>query len=192
MICGIDYGSKLAGTTVLARERDGEIFLSQSVKGKDADLFILELILEEKIQLVALDAPLSLPGKLIGIPGKTDYFYRDCDKAVKAMSPMFIGGLTARAMKLKDELQANGVRVIEAYPKAIASGLGYYANYQKKDLSALPVFLNDLQKQFAHIVFKSVSNWHQLDACLAWLIAWKFQNATHSETGDEIEGKIYF
>jgi uncharacterized protein len=49
---------------------------------------------------VCIDAPLSLPGVFTGLAGCDDYFYRASDRALRAMSPMFLGGLTARAMRL--------------------------------------------------------------------------------------------
>ena len=49
MHIGIDYGSKLAGTTALAYELNGKLILLQSQKNKDADAFIVQEL--EKINV---------------------------------------------------------------------------------------------------------------------------------------------
>lgn len=192
MIAGVDYGSKTAGTTVLARVINGEIVLSQSLKGQNADSFISEIVAGEDIRLIALDAPLSLPGKLVSVPGKDNYFYRDCDSQLKAMSPMFIGGLTARAIKLKDEFIEQGREVIEAYPKAFVVNLTYDEFYSKKNLSNLQEFIDKLNEEFSDFRFPEVKNWHQTDAIIALLIAHKYQKGTHSSAGDPDEGLIIY
>lgn len=59
MILGIDYGSKMAGTTVVAlmRKHD-EVELIQSQKNQDADKMILDLVNSLKdVWLVFIDAP---------------------------------------------------------------------------------------------------------------------------------------
>lgn len=40
---GIDYGSKMRGTTAVACEKDGMLQTALSVKGKDADRWLLIL-----------------------------------------------------------------------------------------------------------------------------------------------------
>ena len=61
MHLGIDYGAKLAGTTAVCYEQNGQFHLLQSERKKDADKFIHQTI--EKLQpaTVFIDAPLSLP-----------------------------------------------------------------------------------------------------------------------------------
>jgi hypothetical protein len=99
MILSIDYGSKLAGTTAVCFEKNNQLHLAQSVKKQDADAWLRQLISTKKPAAVYIDAPLSLPGVYRG--EGSDYFYRAGDRAVGAMSPMFLGGLTARAMQLR-------------------------------------------------------------------------------------------
>lgn len=192
MIAGVDYGSKIAGTTVLARFVNDKIALSQSAKGQNADAFVSDIVAKENIHLIAIDAPLSLPGQLVSVVGKKNYFYRDCDVALKAMSPMFIGGLTARAIKLKDEFVEQGRQVIEAYPKAFAANLAYSELYVKKNLSMLPEFIKHLNQEFSDFQFPDIKNWHQADALIALLIAYKYQKGTHTTAGDPNEGLIIF
>ena len=105
MIIGVDYGSKLAGTTVIAYNMGDGIRLERSKKNQDADQMIIDFVAEYNPQVIGIDAPLSLPGVYTGLVGFEDYHYRACDKALKAMSPMFLGGLTARAMNSGHQLR---------------------------------------------------------------------------------------
>ncbi|MEL7144758.1 MAG: hypothetical protein AAFO69_00210 [Bacteroidota bacterium] len=192
MIAGIDYGSKLAGTTAIAWLEGDSLQIRQSEKKKDADAFLKDLLTAHQFKIVGLDAPLSLPAKLLDKNATGDYFYREADKVLNAMSPMFLGGLTARALKLRDELEASVETMIEAYPKAFVQQLGYRHLYQKKALATLQDFYGELQKEYPHIKYPRISNWHQLDAILAFLIADKYQKGTHSMAGDEREGVIIY
>ncbi len=63
-LIGIDYGSKLAGTTALAYlSPTGVAIPLQSTAKKDADAFILQHLESLPPHQVFIDAPLSLPGK---------------------------------------------------------------------------------------------------------------------------------
>ena len=42
---GIDYGSKLAGTTVICYKKEGRLQLLQSEKKSDADAFVSQFII---------------------------------------------------------------------------------------------------------------------------------------------------
>ena len=140
---GIDYGSKTSGNTVICYH-DGQVIHFYDADKKDADLFILDWITNRQsvlnesttdidpINTVFLDAPLSLPAVYHSRAGFSNYHYRQCDVALKAMSPMFLGGLTARAMELKHHLKDKAnVETYEVYPKAIAQRL-VSNDYHKK------------------------------------------------------------
>jgi len=185
MLFGIDYGSKLAGTTVIARLENGEVSFSSSKKKKDADLFIKESLEHCKPTAVGIDAPLSIP-KAYTQEGD-DFFYRASDKALRAMSPMFLGGLTARAMKLKSEVL---IPFYEVYPGALARELSLNQfNYKKADadyasmIEALDWGVDILEKP---------TNSHELDAILALFILWKIQHKKAISVGDADEGLIYY
>lgn len=194
---GIDYGSKMAGTTVICRF-DGEKFeLLQSTKNQDADQFILEHCLHFHGP-VFIDAPLSLPGVYRGWPEYVDYFYREADKTVRAMSPMFLGGLTARAMQLQAKLQPH-LPCIEVYPAALARSLNLQEAGYKKETNKIPSCQASLLRQFhwpPEILTAALrlccSNWHQFDAFLAWCIGWKVQRKIASVAGAEPEGLLYY
>lgn len=191
-IVGIDYGSKLAGTTVIAYNNgfDKRIHLFQSQKNKCADSFILDKLSDLNCTTIGIDAPLSLPGVYTGIQGCSDFHYRKCDQETNAMSPMFLGGLTARAMKLKSQLTP---RVIEVYPKQVAVTFDLHEHGYKKTLSSIPMCLRELFKpsRFPFEVFQC-ENWHQFDAILALVASYRFQRNMAESIGDVNEGIIYF
>jgi predicted nuclease with RNAse H fold len=200
---GIDYGSKTSGNTVICHH-DGQVIHFYDADTKDADLFILariagnqsvlngELTNETHIEAVFLDAPLSLPAVYHSRPGFSNYHYRQCDVALKAMSPLFLGGLTARAMELKHRLKEKAnVETYEVYPKAIAQRL-FPTEYHKKLSTAEMVNLSkSLTENFPVLRFdKYPKNQHQFDALLAWISGYRFMNQQHSVFGDAQEGLI--
>jgi len=189
-IIGIDYGSKLAGTTVIARAENGKVQFAQSLKNKDADQFILDQLEQEPPTIIFLDAPLSLPAAYFG--RGTDYFYRAADRALKAMSPMFLGGLTARAMRLKQQLIERGPQVVEAYPGGLARHVGLPKDQYKKQKIHLPVILKLLTTQIPIKFVKSdLISWHHVDALLVCWTGWRYHNSEAESFGNEEEGKIW-
>lgn len=190
-IAGVDYGSRMAGTTVIAKWDGTMVQLFQSAKKKDADAFVLKTIERETITQIFLDAPLSLPGIYTGSSSTTDYFFRQSDKQLSAMSPMFLGGLTARAMQLKDQLKATGVEVIEIYPAHLAKLLGLKSLNYKKKKENLPEFLAALGKLTPFNIDElSIENWHQIDALLALFSGFRYLEGTHETFGEAAEGQI--
>lgn len=191
-IAGIDYGSKMAGTTVIASLKDGKIELSSSEKKKDADIFILEWTKKLAPQQIFIDAPLSLPGVYTGLPNCENHFYRQADKELSAMSPMFLGGLTARAMKLKKQLEARKIRVLEIYPAHLAKLLSLKEHGYKKQLNQIPAVLEKLAPQLEAFRWdtESVISWHHLDALLALLSGIRYSEKKHESYGNEEEGTI--
>lgn len=186
MICGIDYGSKMAGTTSICFLNDGGIKFIRSLKKQDADIMILEFCETYKPELIAIDAPLSLPGVYRGLNGFDNYFYRKCDAELKAMSPMFLGGLTARAMKLRSQLPE--VRFIEAYPVAYARRLGFEKWNYRKDSPDYNQMITGLGVQLTDVIETT----HDFDALLCHQIAINFLNLAVEVVGDSSEGLIYY
>jgi predicted nuclease with RNAse H fold len=193
-LCGIDYGNKLAGTTIIAWLDTAiqSIQLSSSAKGKDADKFIVQSVVDIKPDFVFIDAPLSLPGVYSNKAGCTDYFFRKADKQLQAMSPMFLGGLTARAMKLKKELEVQQIHVYETYPAAQAARLGLPDIGYKKQTSHLPAVIQIVCQHLSPFLIDNrvITNWHQIDALLALTGGIRFMNKAHTLFGNEEEGSI--
>lgn len=191
MHLGIDYGSKMAGTTAICCLSEGQLVLRSSKKNQDADQFIIQVI--DQLQFtgpIYLDAPLSLPGVYRDMPGYHDYFYRKADRALSAMSPMFLGGLTARAMKLKATL-AN-ISFYEAYPTAAAKLLGLHDLGYKKQPDQIELITEKITAVMSLELKVAPASWHELDALLAYWVGYKSANSQAQSAGDPQEGMIYY
>lgn len=194
ILFGVDFGSKLAGTTVISIFKQNKIYFMDVDEGVDADQFLLNAVEHFKPDVVFIDAPLSLPGKYCNVEGCDDYMFRKADKELKAMSPMFLGGLTARAMRIKDELEETGTTVKETYPKIMAhkydlSNLGYKAN--SRHINACRSKLQDVLNPNIIMDCSDIKTWHHLDALLALMAAMNFDMGASVTFGDEREGCIY-
>jgi predicted nuclease with RNAse H fold len=181
-IIGIDYGAKMSGNTVIAHFVTTQIHFQQVEKKKDADTWITKVLETLQADVVYLDAPLSLPAAYFGT-GES-YHYREADKVTRAMSPMFLGGLTARAMSLKASLST--LIFHEIYPAFFQSELVQSSHY-KEDIT---LFLQDLAKIETFTLGDQPTNWHQVDALIALLIGTRHQEQRHQEIGNPTEGII--
>ena len=169
---------------------EGQLHVHQSLKKKDADKFILETLNNFPVGLIGLDAPLGLPGVFTDPKKYSDYFYRACDRQLKAMSPMFLGGLTARAMRLASQLRGLGWEIGEVYPAALVKAIELSA-YAKTQIASIPEvqsilgeFLNSLG------TLPTLSNYHQVDSALALLATHRKVSGEGQTIGDE-EGLIW-
>jgi predicted nuclease with RNAse H fold len=188
--CGVDFGAKLAGTTAIAfADSEGKICVEFSKKGQDADTWLLGKIQSAQFANVFIDAPLSLPGIYRALPNCSDYFYRKCDRDLQAMSPMFLGGLTARAMRLQKQLHDLQIECKETYPAYIATQLGLKELGYKKDKAALNICLETVEKNY-NFKTKGIENWHCFDALLAYIGGIHFQSGKGKKFGDA-EGIVY-
>lgn len=192
---GIDLGAKQAGTTVICALSGNRCSVTRSVLGQDADAFLRRTIEEAHPELVGIDAPLSLPGVYRGIEGYTDYFYRRADRTLRAMSPMFLGGLTARAIALKDRLVTKGIRVVEVYPAGLIRATSdIYSEYQR--LKKAPKgkaphdFLLRLAEQYNAPPPPAISTGHELDAYLALITCVRVARGEAQAVGSAEEGLV--
>lgn len=193
MIAGIDFGSKRAGTTVICYQADGGMIgFVQSKKGQDADSMILDFLARHRMDRVFIDAPLSLPGVYRELPGYADHFYREADRKTGAMSPMFLGGLTARAMQLKQTLSTEGIVLIETYPGYLARHLGLKELGYKKGAAYLPPVRERLEELTGwRLDAMAMGSWHEIDALLA---LWSHRRHLEGQSlsfGREEEGRIH-
>lgn len=193
MIIGIDFGAKKAGTTVIAcMFEHNKIDFFASNKNQDADKFILNFIQnQEDIWLAYIDAPLSLPAVYKQVNGSNDFFYREADKMTGAMSPMFLGGLTARAMKLRLEVEKLGVKMVETYPSKLAEVLQLREKGYRKDKKHIPKLCDSL-KEISSFKFNNeiVKDWHHFDALLCLYSAKRFEMQAAIVFGQPDEGTI--
>lgn len=192
-LLGIDYGSKLAGTTAIAWTYNRkDVFFAQSKKGGDADAFIKDKIASLQPASIHIDAPLSLPGVYKNLPGFDNYFYRQADRELGAMSPLFLGGLTARAMQLAAYLAVEKISCIEVYPAALAYELGIKSKGYKKEKSSFSVLLATLcQKYELKLPAEMSASWHCFDALLALLTGLRIERQLVRLYGNKAEGFIY-
>jgi len=187
--CGVDYGSKLAGTTVVCYKEAGTLRFLQSEKKKDADLMLINFLKTHKFNQVFFDAPLSLPKAYFG--NDDDFFYRKGDRILGAMSPMFLGGLTARAIKLKTAFNKDGIAFFEAYPGGLAKELDLPNNEYKKEAAFIVPLTNMLVESYQLKLKVFPANWHQFDSLLAYLIGLRYHAGNANFFGEESEGGIW-
>jgi uncharacterized protein len=179
---GIDYGSKIAGTTAVAFLQNEELVIVQSKKNQDADSMIKELVDVHKPKRLFIDVPLSLPGVYKEPDLYSDYFYRACDRNLRAMSPMFLAGLTARGMKLSADFAKTGIISFETYPSALSKLL---------EIEEWEQIHQTVEKNLHPIKVQKPSNKHQADALLCFFAGFRFENGQSKIVGDESEGLIY-
>lgn len=185
---GVDYGAKLSGNTAVCYNEGQKLIIEQVPKRKDADKWLKKLLEAKKFGSVYIDAPLSLPGRYCGLSEYTNFHYRRCDKALKAMSPLFLGGLTARAMQLADSMN---IPFCEAYPKAFVSArFSTFKNY-KRDRAIENAFFSAL-KELLPVIRQEPENNHQLDAMICWYIGYLKLYGQHFEAGEIEEGLIFY
>lgn len=192
MIVGIDFGAKLAGTTAIAFLENHQVSVLQTQKRQDADMFLLQWIAKLQPTIIGIDAPLSLPAIYSNTSTETDFFYRKADKLLGAMSPLFLGGLTARAMQLKFQILQKypTINILEVYPAALAQRWKLYELNYKKDLQAVKPVLEHIQKELL-FTLPNLPNWHQVDAVLALCTAWRYQQNLAESFGEAKEGEIW-
>ncbi len=190
---GVDYGNKISGTTVLVYVLNNQILFSQCEKKKDADVFLMTELVRLNCTHIFIDAPLSLPGALNNPATTDDYFFRPCDRELKAMSPMFIGGLTARAIQLRHRLEKWGAALYEVHPSSFARHNNFAAIGYKETVKNIPAVMNALVPFLAPFELKdNLTNWHQVDALMCFIIGKKYFNNSVSSAGSIEQGIIYF
>jgi predicted nuclease with RNAse H fold len=189
---GIDYGSKLAGTTVITYNIGKTLVQLSSRKKEDADVMILQAAEKMEPSAIYIDAPLSLPNAYYG-KGE-NYFYRKSDLELKAMSPMFLGGLTARAMQLKATLKGINTVIFETYPAALVRSIPELKEkYSRKDGAAIAKTLDQMEILMPDFqLIKRPINMHQVDSVLAWYSGYRHQKGSSTEVGDRDEGVIIY
>lgn len=190
VLAGVDYGAKLSGNTAVAVLKKGKVELFKTKVKENADDFIVEVLSKHQVKMVFIDAPLSLPRSYQGIKEETEpeFFYRQCDKETGAMSPLFLGGLTARAIALKYCLNRKEIEVYETYPSYLCRLLNI-----ERVKTADGVFemfhriKNELNGLFGNIEPQTI---HEIDALLALYSAIRFCQQQHVVLGDASEGEI--
>jgi predicted nuclease with RNAse H fold len=169
-----------------------EVRFILSSKNSDADSFILNEILHIDPDIVLIDAPLSLPGVYKHINGYVDYFFRKCDSEMKAASPMFMGGLTARAIGLKKQLNDFGFQVYETYPRKTLELLSLPVQIYKQKIVDLDSMLDIfMQKVSIALNKRLITTWHHFDSLLAFFSGLRYMSQESRIFGKADEGLVY-
>lgn len=189
-IAGIDYGSKLAGTTSVCFFHEDKLHFESSRRGQDADDMLRYFLGGSQIKSVFIDAPLSLPGVYFDNEKFSDFFYRECDIIVGAMSPMILGNLTARAMKLSASMVHN-IAFYETHPARLAKAIHLQEMGYKGEFVYINKCFYEIKKHFEINISRKPNSWHELDALLCWISAYRHLTDEVSVYGDQVEGLIY-
>ena len=192
ILWGIDYGKKLSGNTVICQKKGSEVNFFKVGINQDADQFILDHMHKHQPDVIFIDAPLSLPAAFYDPEKHDNYFFRRCDQELGAMSPMFLGGLTARAIRLKTIIEKQGIIIRETYPKALARRMGLKEQGYRQGKEHISGCIDRLE-EIAHLEVDhgALQSWHHLDALLALVSAIRFEQSLGFTFGDAGEGLIY-
>jgi len=189
-LAGIDFGARLAGTTAITFVQNFKFKIQACKKGEDADAWILRQLEKRTIKTVFIDAPLSLPSAYFD-DASHEFFYRQADTALGAMSPMFLGGLTARAMKMKRLLTAQNIALFETYPAALVRQILPHSKFYKKDIQHFRKELHNATKSLELPTLPRFATFHELDSLLAWISGYRHFTHQSNIVGSEQEGLIY-
>ena len=128
----ISLGIDLAGSE---KRKTGVCILKNSLEAYVKTVFldkeIIDIALEYNPNVIAIDAPLTLPRDRVSLYEKGGSHLRECDRKLLKMGikilPLTLGGmrkLTMRGIRLRNKFQKLGYRVIEVYPGAAQDILG--------------------------------------------------------------------
>jgi predicted nuclease with RNAse H fold len=128
-VAGLDLaGSEARRTGGCELRRDMSV--RTCVLGSDTE--VLRWVIRLHPALVAIDAPLSLPDGRRDLDDRTGPHFRACDYRLRELRipffPLTLGPmrmLTARGMRLRGALEAQGIRVVESYPGGVQDILGW-------------------------------------------------------------------
>lgn len=139
---------------------------------------ILDLCARGRPAAVAIDAPLSLPSR--GNLRQADASL--IARGFRVFPPTFASmkALTARGMRIADELRAKRIKVIEIHPRT--SGAILFGSPDR------PVWVSELQKRGWKL--KSEASEHEIDAMVAALTGWLWLRGKSEGVGNPREGVI--
>jgi len=186
-ILGID----LAGSE---KRKTGICILNEELEANSFCLFkdkeILDLIEKEKPDLIAIDAPLSLPKGRKSLNKKSKIHFRECDRELLKRGikffPITLGPmrkLTARGIKLRKILEKK-YKVIEVYPGATQDILKIPR--KQKSMEELK---RGLEKQGIKILNKN-PNADELDAITCAFTGFLYLKGKYIAIGNKKEGQI--
>lgn len=185
-IVGVDLAgvqTKQSGFCILDEKLDAKTFLVF------LDKEILKAVDRIKPDVVAIDAPLSLPKGRKSLKRKSNIHFRQCDKELWKHGirffPITLGPmrkLTERGIKLKEILERKKFEVIEVYP----GGAQDILNIPRKQ-EGLRGLKNGLRGIGIKGLKKSITH-DELDAVTCALVGKLYLEKNHTALGDENEG----
>lgn len=185
-IVGIDLGARSSGNTAVCHRARGLFCFARSTKGGDGDAWLIDHVAQLAPKAIYIDAPLSLPAAYFG--RGDDHFFRLADHQTGGMSPMFLGGLTARAIRLAERWRAQGIAVHEAYPAALIRRSWEFLRIPHG--RAIPRHKLRLMAGMCLLPPPSPSDRHEADAWLCWVIGHRHQRGEAIAFGEPKEGLI--
>ncbi|MCP8303964.1 MAG: DUF429 domain-containing protein [archaeon] len=191
-VIGIDLAGvekRDSGVCILDGKLEAKAFILRS------DDEIMESMIEVRPEIVAIDAPLSLPFGRCCLKDtcscRSKGHLRQCDKELLKMKikffPLTLGPmrrLTERGMKLKEMLEDRGFKVVEVYPGGAQDILGI-----PRKQKGIP----ELRKGLMAIGIKGISKVtsdHKLDAVTSALVGKMYVEGDYLALGDPEEGLI--
>ena len=186
MFIGIDYGAQYAGSTVICIRERGLFRFERCAKGQEADAWLMQRVRELLPSAIYMDAPLTLPAAYFG--KGNDHFFRLADRETGGMSPMFLGGLTARAIQAASQWRSSGISVFEAYPSALVRMEWDYLKIPKR--RTIPQHHVRLMAGMFQLPPPGRKDRHEADAWLCWLIGFRHQQGVAKSFGSHSEGLI--
>jgi predicted nuclease with RNAse H fold len=186
-ILGID----LAGSN---KRKTGICILNEKLEANCFCVFtnreILDLIEKEKPDLIAIDAPLSLPKGRKSLKRKSKIHFRKCDRELWKFKikffPITLGPmrkLTERGIKLRKILEKK-YKVIEVYPGATQDILKI-----PRKQGGLKKLKRGLEKLGIKILKKNL-NGDELDAITSAFTGFLYLKGKYIAIGDKKEGQI--
>jgi len=186
-ILGIDLAGsekRKTGICILNEKMEANCFCL--LKDKE----ILNLIEKEKPNLIAIDAPLSLPKGRKSLKRKSKIHFRECDRELWKLKikffPITLGPmrkLTERGIKLRKILEKKW-KVIEVYPGATQDILK--VKRKQKGLKRLKKGLEKLGIK----ILKQNPNGDELDAITCAFTGFLYLKGNFNAIGEEAEGQI--
>lgn len=186
-VLGVDLAGVEARPTGLCVLRGPRA--STWIAWRDAE--IIEAARRYEAELVAIDAPLSLPRGRRGLEERGPHHLRACDRALLERGirffPVTLGpmrALTARGMRLKEGLEGEGFKVIEVYPGGAQDVLGI-----PRKGAGRGALLEGLRRLGLEGLGPGASD-HELDAATAALVGALFLAGLCESLGEPCEGVI--
>ena len=188
IVVGIDLaGSEKRNTGICALNDNLEAKCFIAHKNEE----ILEIVEKLRPDLIAIDAPLSLPKGRKSLDRKEKIHFRECDRKLLELGikffPITLGPmriLTKRGIKLRKILEKKGYKVIEVYPGATQDIL----RIARKNVS-LKKLRSGLKKLGIKIERRELSH-DELDAVTAAFTGYLHLKGKTISLGNEKEGVI--